>query len=148
MLSRHWQDYYINLAHQVATGSKDGSSKVGAILVRPDKTLASIGFNGFPARIKDREDYLNDKEMREKKYPRIVHAEANCLNYNRDHDTTGFHLFVTAHPCDKCALRIASTGISHIYFATNMDYETRWSDMVELAKEICGDAGIELLRVQ
>lgn len=146
-LSEHWQEYYMGLAYKVAEGSKDGSSKVGAVLVRPDKTLASIGFNGFPARIKDREDVLKDPNLRHLKYPRMVHAEANCLNYSRDRGSDGYHLFVTMHPCDKCSLRLASTGIEHVYFATNEDYENRWAENIEIAKEILGEAGIKTARV-
>lgn len=146
-LSARWQDYYMGLAHQIATGSKDGSSQVGAILVRPDKTVASIGFNGFPARIEDRDDLLTNPALRSKKYPRIVHAEANCLNHSRDHDSDGFHLFVTMHPCDKCSLRIASTGITHVYFETNEDYETRWAEELIVAREILDEAGVVIVRI-
>jgi dCMP deaminase len=147
ILSERWQHYYINLAEQVGTGSKDGSSKFGAILVRPDKTVASIGFNGFPARLKDVHEFLNDPDFRHEKYPRIVHAEVNCLNYNRDYDTRGFHMFVSAHPCDKCALRIASTGIDYVYYVERPDFDSRWSDSLAMAKTILADAGITLIRV-
>ena len=84
ILSQHWQQFYINLAKEVSKGSKDGSSKFGAILVRPDKTVASIGFNGFPARIYDNKEYLEDKELREQKYKRVVHAEDELKAISRD----------------------------------------------------------------
>jgi dCMP deaminase len=147
MLTNRWQEYFMRLAKQVATGSKDGSSKVGAILVRPDKTVASIGFNGFPARIEDRDDFLTDPTKRADKYPRIVHAEANCLNYSRDYNSDGFHLFVTGHPCDKCSLRIASTGITHVYYEENDDLETRWASEMLLSRTILEEAGVMLVKV-
>ena len=147
MFTPRWQKYYLDLARQVATGSKDGSSKVGAILVRPDKTVSSIGFNGFPARIGDREDILTDPALRPQKYIRIVHAEANCLNTTRDYDMTGFHLFVTTHPCAACSLRIASTGITHVYYAPNPDFELRWADALKDSRMILEEAGIRLIMV-
>jgi dCMP deaminase len=145
MLTNRWQEYFMRLAKQVATGSKDGSSKVGAILVRPDKTVASIGFNGFPARITDREDILTDPALRPQKYIRIVHAEANCLNSTRDYDLRGFHLFVTTHPCAACSLRIASTGITHVYYSPNPDFELRWADALRDSQTILAESGIELI---
>lgn len=146
-LSSHWQHFYLRLAQQVATGSKDGSSKFGAVLVRPDKTLASIGFNGFPKRITDDPRYLEDPDFREEKYARIVHAEANCLNYNRDYDTDGFHIVVNGHPCDRCALRIASTGITHVYYEEKPDFEMRWAEPIATAKTIFADAKIKLISI-
>jgi deoxycytidylate deaminase len=39
---------------KVAEGwSKDPSTKVGAVIVRPDLTVASIGYNGFPRGMSD-----------------------------------------------------------------------------------------------
>lgn len=146
-LSISWQHFYLRLAQQVATGSKDGSSKFGAVLVRPDKTLASIGFNGFPKRMIDDPRYLGEPEYRSEKYARIVHAEANCLNYNRDFNTDGFHLFVNGHPCDRCALRIASTGITHVYYEEKPDFETRWAESLVTAKTIFAESQITLISI-
>mgnify|MGYP003408169483 FL=1 len=143
-LSDRWINIFMGVAFSIAKASKDGSLKVGSVLVRPDKTIASIGFNGFPKRIEDDENILNDDSMKHIKYSRIVHAECNCLNYNRDIDLNKFHLFVTAHPCDKCALRIASTDISYIYYAINDDFENRWKSEIKIAKDIFLDAGIEI----
>ncbi len=144
MLSIAKQLHYMGIANAVAKGSKDDSTKVGAVLIRPDKTIASTGFNGFPPRIPDRPEWLLD---RVKKYPRMVHAEANCLDFNRDHDTRGFHLVVNLHPCDACALRIASTGIDFVYYRPDEGFETRWADKVSVAKEILNDAAITLIAV-
>jgi dCMP deaminase len=146
-LSLRWQQFYMNLAHGVATGSKDGSSKFGAILVRPDKTVASIGFNGFPRRIYDDPRYLTDPNMRPEKYKRVVHAEANCLDHNRDFDTRGYHMIVNGHPCDKCALRIVSTEVEFVYFCGNIDYETRWAESCRDSARIFEEAGVTLIRL-
>ena len=146
-LSPHWQQFYMRLAREVATGSKDASSKFGAILVRPDKTVASIGFNGFPRRVADDVAMLTDPAKRAQKYARIVHAECNCLNHSRDVSTAGYFLVVSGHPCDRCALRIASTDIAAVYYCSSPDYESRWAAEVEVSRQILSEAGIALIRV-
>lgn len=147
VLSSRWQEFYIRLALEVASGSKDASTKCGAILVRPDKTVASIGFNGFPKRLVDNQEFLTNPVFREDKLSRMTHAEQNCLNYNRDYDTAGFHMFISAHPCDKCALRIISTNISYIYYAPNPAFEARWAEPIARAKVLLEEAGITLIEV-
>ncbi len=147
-LGERWVDVFMGVAFSIAKASKDGSLKVGSVLVRPNKSIASIGFNGFPKRIEDNDHILNSHDMKEKKYSRIVHAECNCLNYNRDIDLGGYHLFVTAHPCDKCALRIVSTDITYVYYVVNDDYENRWSKEIGIARDIFSDAKVELYGIR
>ena len=36
------------MAQLVASWSRDPSTQCGAVIVRPDKTVAAVGFNGFP----------------------------------------------------------------------------------------------------
>ena len=42
-----WNMRFMQLAMQVATWSKDPSTKVGAIVVGPDRTVRTQGYNGF-----------------------------------------------------------------------------------------------------
>lgn len=146
-LSLHWQTVYLNVANEIAQASKDGSSKFGAVLVRPDKTVASIGFNGFPRRMNDNERWLTDTSLRHMKYPRIVHAEANCLDHKRDDDTTGYHMVVNAHPCSACALRIANTGIEYVYYKYQPEFEERWAESLAMSKTIFDETGVKLIKI-
>lgn len=145
MLNRKWSDYFSNMAQNASGASKDASTKVGAVLVRPDKSIASTGFNGFPARLHDNELYLNatTPEMKAFKYQRMIHAEANCLDHCRDHDLTGYAMFVTHHPCDKCALRITNTGISEVYYRKS-DLSSHWNESLEIARTLLAEADIRL----
>lgn len=43
-----WDARFLDLAVFIGDWSKDPSTKVGAVLVRPDRTIAGLGFNGFP----------------------------------------------------------------------------------------------------
>ena len=40
-----WNVRFLDLARFIAAWSKDPSTKVGAVLVRPDRTIAAVGFN-------------------------------------------------------------------------------------------------------
>ena len=49
-----WDRRFLRLAREVASWSKDPSTKVGAVLVDPlDNTIVSLGYNGFPRRVKN-----------------------------------------------------------------------------------------------
>ena len=43
--------YFINIADVVRTKSKDPSTKVGAVIVGPDRQVISTGYNGFPRNV-------------------------------------------------------------------------------------------------
>jgi dCMP deaminase len=71
-----WDAYFIGIAREVSTASKDPSTKVGAVIVRPDWTVAAMGYNGFPRGIADTPERLNDRET---KYALVTHAEVNAI---------------------------------------------------------------------
>ena len=50
---KFWDMRFAQLAKLVSLWSKDPSTKVGSVIVRPDKTIASVGFNGFPKGVPD-----------------------------------------------------------------------------------------------
>ena len=58
---KKWDKRFIELADHVAQWSRDPSTKVGAVIVRTDKTVASMGFNGFPRGVDDAEGRYLDK---------------------------------------------------------------------------------------
>ncbi|WLB77042.1 deoxycytidylate deaminase [Bradyrhizobium elkanii] len=71
-----WDRYFLKVAQAVSTASKDPSTKVGAVIVRPDRTMASFGYNGFPRGIADTDERLNNREV---KYDLVVHGEINAI---------------------------------------------------------------------
>ena len=42
-----WDNYFINIADEVATRSKDPSTQVGAVIVDQRHRPVSFGYNGF-----------------------------------------------------------------------------------------------------
>ena len=53
-----WDERYLRLAKEVASWSKDPSTKVGAVAVLDGSVLAQ-GYNGFPKYIQDDEEHLS-----------------------------------------------------------------------------------------
>ena len=60
MKERISQDRFLDLAKQIGSWSKDPSSKIGAILVGNKNQIISQGYNGFPRKIEDTFERLNN----------------------------------------------------------------------------------------
>jgi len=111
----------LKMAKLIATFSKDPSTKVGAVIFNPfRKTIITTGYNGFPRNTSDKPDLYEDKT---RKYPRVVHAEANAIveAANQGISTSGSALAITHHPCADCAGIIIQAGIKHIIYEQTDD---------------------------
>ncbi len=144
VLPQKWQTRYMHLALFVSQWSKDPSTKCGCVIVRPDKTIATIGYNGFPKEIEDDPELLND---RKKKYEHIVHAEDNALRNGREDDYIGYHLFVTPFmPCCVCAELIKESGVKYVYtYEASADKLERWKESFDQTKKMFEENGIQLI---
>lgn len=142
--SKEWTLYFLDLAHAAASKSKDPSTRVGAVIVRPDKTIASIGFNGFPRGICD---YEVDLENREEKYKKITHAEMNAILHCRDQSIEGYSLYVDPLlPCVRCAVHIIQAGIKHV-IVQDLDRslkDDRWKESAQEAIKLFEEAGVSV----
>jgi len=113
---RDWDLFFLGLARYVSTKSKDPSTKVGAVITRPDYSVASVGFNGFPQGMPDHKHLYDD---RDEKYSRIIHAEVNAVSFCRDESLTGYTLYTTPFmPCDRCFVQMVQKGIKRFVFPT------------------------------
>src|ERR1700675_117913 len=124
-----WDTRFLDLAQVVSKWSKDPSTQVGAVIVRPDKSILSVGYNGFPRKMEDTLELLNN---REEKYSRIIHAEVNALLQAKT-DLTGCTLYTYPFmPCDRCAVQMIQAGITTFVFpkATEKHLE-RWAPIFE-----------------
>ena len=70
-----WDKRFLDMARLVAAWSKDPSTQVGAVVVDPDYRVRGMGYNGFPAGIKD-DERLHDRPA---KHKLVVHAETNAI---------------------------------------------------------------------
>lgn len=109
-----WDIRFMRLAREIATWSKDPSSKIGAVIVNDDRRILATGYNGFPRGIADNDDRLNDREQ---KYAMIVHAELNALMnaLYSGVSVKGATLYVYGLPiCSDCTKSVIQSGIERV----------------------------------
>ena len=73
-----WDNRFLSMAKLIATWSRDRSTKVGAVIVGPNREVRSVGYNGFPRGVNDA---IESRYERPGKYDWTEHAERNAI-YN------------------------------------------------------------------
>ena len=143
--SLKWDIRYVELARLVSTWSKDPSTQVGAVLVRPDNSVASIGYNGFPRGIEDTEERLNDREV---KYSHMIHGEMNAV-LNAHDSVRGNTLFLwPLLCCDRCAPHMIQAGIKRVVAPTcPPEKADRWEPILAKSRERFAEAGVEVIEI-
>lgn len=140
-----WDLRYLGLASYVATWSKDPSTKTGAVIVAPDNSVISLGFNGFPSGMPDEPELYAD---REEKLSRIIHCEMNALLHaNRKKLPEGCTLYT--HPfmsCDRCVVHMIQAGIRRFVAPepTKAQME-RWGDSFARTRKYILEVSGELI---
>lgn len=99
---------FSELVSVISKLSKDPSTKVGALILRPDLTIVSMGYNGFARGVADSDERWNNREV---KHKMVIHAEENALLTARE-DVRGCLMFCTHYPCSRCASKLVQAGIS------------------------------------
>lgn len=135
------------MARLVASWSKDPSTQVGAVIARPDKTVASVGFNGLPRTVADTVERLHNKEL---KYPLIIHAEINAI-FNAHQSVRGCALYVwPLPPCyEECVPKIIQAGISLVAFPDQeANAESKWLESARKGFLILEEAGVQMREVE
>jgi dCMP deaminase len=136
-----WDKRFLELAQLVASWSKDPSTKVGSVIVRPDRTVASVGYNGFPRGTSDSDALYNNRAV---KYERVVHAECNAI-LNAWEQLDGCTCYIWPLPsCANCAATLIQAGIKRVAFFTGHPTAERFTDSIAIGKDMFSEAGIEL----
>lgn len=134
------EKYFLKLAESIASASKDPSTKVGAVIIRPDRSIVSTGYNGFPRQMKDLPDRYNDKED---KLSRIIHAEMNALLFAKEElkECTLYSWpFLT---CDRCAVHVIQSGIIRVVAPVcPPELTDRWGKYHQKAKDYYLECGV------
>lgn len=151
-MSARWDAAFIQQALQWASMSKDPNTRVGAIIVGPDRETRSTGFNGFPRGIADTHERLYDCEL---KLKLIVHAERNALCNAARIGTPlkGCTLYLAATddrhaiwggpPCTACTIELIQCGIAEIVsLVAKKTVPSKWLDDLEMAEALLKEAGI------
>lgn len=104
-----WDATFLGLAERFARRSKDSSTKVGCVIVGPDREVRSMGYNGLPRGVED----LAERMERPAKYLWTSHAEENAVAQAARIGVSlkGCTAYVTHFPCARCARALIQAGI-------------------------------------
>ena len=141
-----WDEYFIKIAYLVSERSTCLRRKVGAVLVK-DKRILATGYNGAPAGIVHCEvtgclrEKLNVPSGERHELCRGLHAEQNVLLQAALHGVSvkGSVLYVTVTPCIICAKMIINAGVKEVVI--DGDYPDK------MAKEFLKEAGVKVRRI-
>jgi dCMP deaminase len=142
-----WDTRFLLLARHIAQWSKDPSTKVGCVVVGPDREIRSTGFNGFPRGIEDSVERLHD---RERKYPLVCHAEENAIMHAARIGVSlkGCVAYVTWPPCTRCARSCVQAGLSELVYPAGMEIPERWQEDFAISNRLLSEAGLRVRTVQ
>ena len=138
-----WDETFFELCEIVAQRSKDISTKVGSVIIGPDREVRSTGYNSFPRGI---DDDVDKRQERPYKYYWFEHAERNAI-YNAARVGTplkGCTLYVPLMPCADCARAIIQAGIIEVVL-TSLEVPEKWSswaESMECSRQMFEEAGI------
>ena len=140
---KRWDLRFLDLCRYFANkGSKDPSTQCGSVIVRDINKFVSLGYNGYPAGVKDDESLHH----RDTKYAKVIHAEKNAILFAQ-RDVSGMTLYVwPLPPCSQCASYIIQSGIKRVVSVIPSDEErkARWMESNTIAFDMMAQAGIEL----
>ena len=133
------------MARNVASWSKDPSTKVGAVAVRDRRMLVSA-FNGLPTGVLDTDARLKDRDQRLKL---TTHAEANCVAFAARAGICLNGATVYVWPlmtCSQCAALLIQAGIGKVVVPDYVEPQ-RWQESFDLARAMFIEAGVSVHRI-
>lgn len=147
-----WDRHFLELALHHSQLSKDPSTRVGSVIVGPDREILSAGFNGFPRGVADTAERLNDRDT---KLKLVVHAEMNALlaAARTGMRLKGCSLYIAATdksgavwggpPCTRCVVEIIQVGIAEIVTYPLKGGFSKWHDDLAFSRGLIDEVGIE-----
>lgn len=131
----------LDMADGVRTRSKDPRTTVGALIARPDGTIASTGYNGFPRKVNDAPELYED---RNKKLLRTIHAELNAILFAKE-SLEGCTIYVSPRlPCAQCSAAIIQSGIKKVVVRYTSK-STNWTESIEEGLQMFKEADVEVV---
>lgn len=155
-MNSRWDNHFLQLCLDHARMSKDPSTRVGSVIIGPDREIRSMGFNGFPRGIADTAERLNNRDT---KLKLVVHAETNALLAAARMGTSvkGCTLFICATddsgtkwggpPCTRCTVEIIQAGITEIVSRPLKNGFSKWHEDLAMARHLIAEAGIQYREV-
>lgn len=142
-MTKNWNDYFLEMAHLVASKSKDPNTKVGCVIITEDKVVAATGYNGLPRGVADKPERME----RPAKYLWTSHAEENAVAQAArvGMPLKGGIAYVTHMPCSRCARTLVQAGVTVVIVdsgTTSMPKEE-----FEVAMQMFREAGVEVAQL-
>lgn len=142
-----WDEYFLEVAALVSKRATCLRRKVGAVLVK-DKKILATGYNGAPSGLKHCIDIgclrekLHIPSGERHELCRGLHAEQNVLLQAALYgvSTKDSVLYVTNQPCIICAKMLINGGVKEI--VTSGDYPDK------LARDFLGEAKIKVRTIE
>ena len=128
---------FLNIAYEVATGSKCVSRHTWAVIVK-DNRILSTGYNGTPAWYTNCRDHWNweyTPEHHDWSYKYEIHAEMNAIvwaarNWIKIEWAT---LYSTYEPCFDCTRAAIAAGLKKIVYREKYKHHT-WTELQDFLK--------------
>lgn len=121
-----WDAYFMEITHVVATRSTCLRRKVGALIIK-DKRILATGYNGAPSGLAHCQEVGCIRE--EQNVPsgerhelcRALHAEQNAILQAALYGVAiqGATIYCTTHPCVMCAKMIINTGMKEVIIVSS-----------------------------
>ena len=133
------EEYFMNIAKEVATRSTCDRKHVGSVIVR-DKTILSTGYNGSIRGMPHCDDAGH--MMENDHCVATIHAESNAVLQAAKNGVMidGSEIYITASPCWPCFKMLVNAGIKKIYYGEFY----RDDRIFDVAKKL----GIELVHIK
>lgn len=145
-----WNDYFMRIAHEVATRATCDRKHVGCVLVI-DRRIVATGFNGSIRGLPHCDDVDHDlvsslvvnpsdptgqSNLTITNCVRTMHAEANAVAQAARFGIPleGARAYVNTYPCWPCYKLLASSGIATIFY----DDEYRIDERIQRAADQSG----------
>jgi len=140
-----WKEYFIGIARLVSKRSTCIRRKVGAVIVR-DKRILATGYNGAPTGLShcEKTGCIREKMQvpsgQRHELCRGLHAEQNAIIQAAYHGISirGSILFCTTLPCSICLKMLINSGIREII------YEEGYPD--DLTEALLEESDIQLTK--
>ena len=119
-----WDEYFMTLAHQVASRTTCLRRAVGAVIVK-DRRILATGYNGAPSGVAQCAEtgclrqQLNVPSGQRHELCRALHAEQNAIIQAARHGVNidGSSIYITTQPCIVCAKMLINAGVKEVMFA-------------------------------
>lgn len=141
-----WDEYFMMLAKMVSVRSTCNSRKIGAVIVKDNRILAT-GYNGAvhgaPHCIDNGPDFclrrsIGAHDADKYNYCTSSHAEVNAVDQAARFGISldGASVYCTLEPCNWCFKQLIQAGIKeicfeHAYDSKNKEFDTYWRSFME-----------------